>query len=62
MRIWLYTLFIGASAVGGAFLARGTDAEPAAVEQKREPGDELPEFTPSEKVPADSAVSFPVDI
>ncbi len=39
---------------------------PPSPENEQEPGrsqeDELESFTPSEKVPADSAISFPVDI
>jgi len=34
--------------------------EPAAASQATEP--DLPEFIPSERLPADSAVAFPVDI
>ena len=45
-------------------LATGDDQAPAEGAQETTEGDEGPleEFIPSEEVPADSAISFPVDI
>jgi len=56
MRKWVFHAFVGASLVAGALWAASAQ-EPA---PKEEP--ELEEFEPTEKVPADSSVSFPVDI
>jgi hypothetical protein len=65
MRVLLLIGLFSGSAVGAALLARPSEAEPGATEQierQGEQGDDLPDFVPSEKVPADSAVAFPVDI
>jgi hypothetical protein len=52
-----------ALALGAAVRARSVE-EPAPADREEDSGarDELDEFVPSEQVPADSAVSFPVDI
>jgi hypothetical protein len=54
MRKWLYV--IAASLIAGALWASSTQ-EPAPEEEPA-----LEEFEPTEKVPADSSVPFPVDI
>jgi hypothetical protein len=54
MRKWVYA--IAASLIAGALWASSTQ-EPAPAEEPA-----LEEFEPTEKVPADSAVPFPVDI
>jgi hypothetical protein len=61
MRIRLITiLVIALLATPGGF---GTDpAEAPASEEDERWQEELEDFVPSEEVPADSAISFPVDI
>lgn len=60
MKRWSYTLltlFLAAGALLARHTpARGADAEPLAAQAEEE------EFVPSEKLPADAAISFPVDI
>jgi hypothetical protein len=54
---WILYAILGASLVGGAVWAAASAPRP---QVEREQGDEP--FVPTEKVPADSAISFPVDI
>lgn len=68
MRYVLYALLV-LGLLGARLASTSTIEEPTeeaspenAPLQQREEQDELPTFTPTEKVPADSAVSFPVDI
>jgi hypothetical protein len=69
MRYLLYSL-LASAIVGGALAAtQTTTTEPetkrVTSQQKKTPKDyeqEMEDFEPSEKVPADSAISFPVDI
>jgi len=67
MKYVFYALLASALALWGARLAststmvEGSSSPPdSGQSQQQEP--ELPTYTPSEKVPAGSAVSFPVDI
>ena len=56
MKRWMSYAFVAASLIAGALWASSAqEAKP-----KEEP--DLEEFGPTEKVPADSSVSFPVDI
>ncbi len=57
MRFVLYALL--ALTLLGALLVSTTTVASGQSQQKR---DELPTFTPTEKVPAGIAVSFPADI
>ena len=57
-RFMLYVL-LGVAVLGGALWASSAQQAPSAPEKE---APELEEFEPTEKVPADSAVSFPVDI
>ena len=69
MRYLLYSL-LASAIVGGALAAtQTTTTEPETTDQtsqqKKTPKDyeqEMEDFEPSEKIPADSAISFPVDI
>ena len=74
MRYLLYSI-LASALVGGALAAtQTTSSEPGSKsqettgetsQQKKTPRDyeeEMEDFVPSEKVPADSAISFPVDI
>ena len=74
MRYLLYSI-LESALVGGALAAtQTTSSEPGSktqgtagenTEQKKTPKEyeeEMEDFVPSEKVPADSAISFPVDI
>jgi hypothetical protein len=56
MKNWiLYALLASALLAGGLWASSAQEA--------RRPGEpDLEEFEPTEKVPADSSVSFPVDI
>lgn len=54
---WILYAILGASLVGGAVWA--ATSPPRAQEEQRQ---EDEPFVPTEKVPADSAISFPVDI
>jgi len=65
MRRWSYILLTIGLLVGSALLrhepAQGADAAPAerpAAAQAQQEG----EFVPTEKLPADATISFPVDI
>ena len=73
MRYLLYSILAGA--LMGLPGQQTTPEAPPPVEEEQQPPpspestetpasqeDELSPFTPSEKVPADSAISFPVDI
>ena len=54
---------LGMLAVGGGVYVAGSATSPPQQERENpasEPEDE--DFVPTEKVPADSAISFPVDI
>ena len=67
MKYVFYALLASALALWGARLAStSTMAErpssPRDSGESRKQEKELPTYTPSEKVPAGSAVSFPVDI
>ena len=54
MRRWiLYALLASALLAGGLW---------ASTQEKPKEEPDIPDFEPSEKVPADSSVSFPVDI
>lgn len=57
---WIFYVLLASSLLAGALWATTAQAQKKAPErgQQQEPG----EFVPSERVPADSAVSFPVDI
>ncbi len=59
MRRWSYTLLTVALAAGALLMrhtpARGADAAPLAAQAEEE-------FVPTEKLPADASISFPVDI
>ncbi len=63
MRYLLYGMLAGSLVGGAAIVSR---SEPAAAQQengqKKEQEEELEDFTPTEKVPAGSSISFPVDI
>ena len=74
MKYLLYSL-LASALVGGALAATQTttpspgsesqETKGETTQQKKTPKDyeqEMKEFEPSEKVPADSAISFPVDI
>jgi len=56
MKRWIFYTLVASSLIAGALWASSAQ-EP---KPKEEP--ELEEFEPTEKVPADSSVSFPVDI
>ncbi len=60
MRRWSYTLLTLFLAVGTMLIrhtpARGAEAEPLAAQEAED------EFVPSEELPADAAISFPVNI
>jgi len=62
MRYVFYALLalalMGASLASISAMAEGSSSSV----QRKQQGKELPTYTPSEKVPADSAVSFPADI
>jgi hypothetical protein len=59
MKKWLlYALALSALLVGGLWAASAQQAPPKPPMEEPE----LEEFEPTEKVPADSSVSFPVDI
>jgi hypothetical protein len=65
MRWIAYSLAVSLLASGS--LVASSTAPPPRESQQTEPGQEEPEqeeedFIPTEKVPADSAISFPVDI
>ena len=56
MMKWMFYAFVAATLIAGALWASSAqEAKP-----KEEP--DLEEFEPTEKVPADSSISFPVDI
>jgi hypothetical protein len=55
---WILYALLASSLLAGALWAATAQAQTKAPVEQQEPG----EFVPSEKVPADSAVSFPVDI
>ena len=57
-RVTLYVL-LAVAVLGGALWASSAQQAPSPPEKE---APELEEFEPTEKVPADSAVSFPVDI
>jgi hypothetical protein len=70
MRYLLYSI-LALALVGGALAATQTTSAPESQttgetsQEKKTPKDyeeEMEDFVPSEKVPADSAISFPVDI
>ena len=52
---------LGARLASTSTMAEGPSSPPDSG-QSQQQENELPTYTPSEKVPADSAVSFPVDI
>jgi hypothetical protein len=56
MKRWMFYALVVSSLIAGALWAASAQ-EP---KPKEEP--ELEEFEPTEKIPADSSVSFPVDI
>ena len=60
MRRWSYTLMTLGLVLGALLIehspAGGAEAEPAAAQEAED------EFVPTEKLPADAAISFPVDI
>jgi hypothetical protein len=56
MKRWMFYTLVASSLIAGALWASSAQ-EP---KPKEEP--DLEEFEPTEKVPADSSVSFPVDI
>jgi hypothetical protein len=56
MKRWIFYTLVASSLIAGALWASSAQ-EPR---PKEEP--DLEEFEPTEKVPADSSVSFPVDI
>ncbi len=60
MRRWSYTLLTVALTFGALLIrhapASGADAEPLAAQTEED------EFVPTEKLPADAEISFPVDI
>lgn len=72
MRFLTYWITAGMLAGGAAVWAVQSSTGASEQERQEEPGEqkrspqeieeELEDFVPSEKVPADSAVSFPVDI
>ncbi len=55
MKRWTLYALLALSLIAGALWASSSQEPPAKEE-------ELEEFEPTEKVPADSSVSFPVDI
>jgi hypothetical protein len=59
MTRWIPRLVIAALLAAAAI---GAGAAASALQEQDEAGEELEEFIPSEEVPADSAVAFPVDI
>ena len=78
MKYLLFAILAGGVASGALVVSHQTvpeppvspppvaDPQPPSPESEQAPErsqeDELEPFTPSEKVPADSAISFPVDI
>jgi hypothetical protein len=54
---WILYAILGASLAGGAVWAAATASQ---TEDQQEQEDDS--FVPTERVPADSAISFPVDI
>ena len=57
---WILYAILGSSLIGGAVWAGVLAPEPQQQQEQEE--EELDPFVPTEKVPADSAISFPVDI
>lgn len=55
---WILYAILGSSLIGGAVWAKASAPEP----QQEQEEEETAPFVPTEKVPADSAISFPVDI
>ena len=62
MKIALSAILTLAVLAAPAPLATGDDQAPASEQTAEEDEGTLEEFIPSEEVPADSAISFPVDI
>jgi len=64
MRYLLYSI-LATALIGGAIAAAKQETADEKAEQQKTPQEyeqEMEDFVPSEKVPADSAISFPVDI
>ncbi|MFV2071924.1 MAG: hypothetical protein ACC742_04635 [Thermoanaerobaculales bacterium] len=55
-------LVAAAVLTGGWILAAAPEAQPEPATASSEATSDLPDFVPSERLPADSAVAFPVDI
>ncbi len=62
MRIVLIVILAFGVLIAPAPLATGDDQAPDSEEPTEEELGALEDFIPSEEVPADSAISFPVDI
>lgn len=60
MRWIAYSLAV--SLFASAVLVASTTASPAQETPQTETQEEEEDFVPTEKIPADSAISFPVDI
>jgi hypothetical protein len=56
MKRWILGALLGSALLAGALLAWSSQEAPPQVEP------DLEDFKPTENVPADSSVSFPVDI
>lgn len=54
---WILYAILATSLIGGVVWAAASAPQPQKEEEKQDKP-----FVPSEKVPADSAISFPVDI
>lgn len=56
MKRWILYALLGSALLAGGLLASSSQEAPPPSEP------DLEEFEPTERVPADSSVSFPVDI
>ena len=57
---WILYAILGSSLIGGAVWAKASAPDPQQQQEQEE--EETDPFVPTEKVPVDSAISFPVDI
>jgi hypothetical protein len=55
---WIVYAILGSSLISGAVWAASSAPEP----QQEQEEEKIAPFVPTEKVPVDSAISFPVDI
>lgn len=59
-RLWVYLILAGVAILGASFAGRSAASSPDPAPAPQEP--EMEVFVPSEELPVDSTVSFPVDI